>query len=271
MTDGYFRMKVGIMGILNVTPDSFSDGGKYLSQVQAVRRAVEMEEEGADIIDLGAESSRPGAEAVDIKEELRRLKNILPQVVREVNIPVSIDSYKPEVIRYALENGAAIVNDITGGRDERVLQLAKEFGAKLVLMHMKGRPKTMQGKPVYKDVVSEVREFLLTRAEKAREAGIKKKDIIIDPGIGFGKMPEHNLELLRNMEVLVKTGYEVLAGISRKSFLGVITGREKPGDRMSAGLAATILLAQKGVRIFRTHDVRQTRDALAVWERIGYE
>ena len=253
--------RVLIMGILNVTPDSFSDGGRFLSPDAAVKRALIMEKEGADIIDVGGESSRPGAEPVPVEEELRRVIPVLERLRGKLRIPISIDTTKAEVAEAALRAGASIVNDISALRfDPAMASVVAEFGAGLVLMHMLGTPKTMQQDPHYEDVVREVREFLAERALYAQSQGIPREAIAVDPGIGFGKTVEHNLELLRRLPELVELGFPVLVGPSRKSFIGAILGLGVE-ERLEGTLVACAVAVVRGADILRVHDVREVRRA----------
>jgi dihydropteroate synthase len=263
---GRFRLSLErplIMGVVNVTPDSFSDGGRFLEPAAAIAHAHQLIEEGADLVDLGAESSRPGAVAVvTAEEELRRLLPVL-QGLRDAPVPVSVDTIKPEVMRAALAEGATMINDINALRAPGAVAAVAAANAAVCLMHMQGTPGTMQQHPSYDDVVAEVKAFLLERVRAARAAGIALERITIDPGFGFGKTLEHNLELLRHLREFDALGVPVLAGWSRKSSLGKITGRPA-ADRLAASIAAALIAAQNGARILRVHDVAATRDALAV-------
>ncbi len=250
------------MGIVNVTPDSFSDGGRFLDPRSAIGHAVRLVGEGADLLDLGAESSRPGAAAVSAEEELSRLLPVL-EGLRDSPVPVSVDTAKPEVMRAAIAAGAAMINDITALRVPGAVEAVAAGGAGVCLMHMQGEPRSMQRAPHYADVVSEVAAFLAARVAVAEDAGIPRERIVIDPGFGFGKTAAHNFELLRNLQRFADTGLPVLAGWSRKSTLGALTGRPAP-DRVAASIAAALLAVQHGARIVRVHDVAATRDALAV-------
>lgn len=252
------------MGIVNVTPDSFSDGGQFFDSGRAIAHARQLAEEGADILDIGGESSRPGALAVDEQEELRRILPVI-QALGDLGIPLSIDTTKPEVMRRAVEAGAAMVNDIAALAAPGALEAVAATQAAVILMHMRGEPRTMQQAPEYEDVVSEVKAFLGSRVAQARQAGIGVERIIVDPGFGFGKRLEHNLALLRHLDSLVDLGCPILVGLSRKSSLGVITGRPV-GERMPASIAAALVALAKGAAIVRVHDVAATRDALAVWQ-----
>jgi dihydropteroate synthase len=262
---GRFRLSLGrplVMGIVNVTPDSFSDGGRFLDPVAAVAQARRLVEEGADLIDIGAESSRPGADVVVSKEEVRRLMPVL-EAVRELPIPISVDTMKPEVMRAAIAGGASMINDINALRSPGALEAVAAFDVGVCLMHMQGEPRSMQQAPRYDDVVAEVKAFLAGRIAAAQAHGIARERIVVDPGFGFGKTVEHNFELLRNLDRIAELGLPVMAGWSRKSTLGTITGRSATG-RLAASVAAALLAVQHGARIVRVHDVAATRDALAV-------
>jgi dihydropteroate synthase len=253
-----------LMGILNVTPDSFSDGGQFFHADAAVAQARRMVEQGADIIDIGAESTRPGSQPVAAAEQIARVERILP-AVKELGALVSIDTTSAEVARFALANGAAIINDISAGRDDpAMLPLAAERGAPIVLMHMLGRPRTMQNNPQYKDVVAEVREFLSLRVRAAAAAGVQCERCIIDPGIGFGKLLEHNLALIAGVGRLAELGCPVLVGPSRKRFLGELTGRSESADRAAGTVAGCLAAWHRGASVFRVHDVAAVADAFAV-------
>lgn len=257
-----------VMGVLNVTPDSFSDGGRFYEPDRAIDQFHRLVDEGAEIVDIGGESSRPGAEPVDVGEEWHRVGPILARVAAKSPVPVSIDTYKAEVARRAVDSGAAIVNDISALRfDAEMAQIVAEAGVSLILMHMQGTPRNMQKNPTYGDVIKEVGEFLLDRARVAEVAGVPKEKIILDPGIGFGKTLEHNLIIFRQLDKLVELGYPVLAGASRKSFIKMILG-ENDGDRIEGSLVAAMVAASAGVSIIRVHDVRQTRRTLDVWGAI---
>jgi dihydropteroate synthase len=255
-----------IMGVVNVTPDSFSDGGRFLSTHQAVEHARMLVEEGADILDIGGESSRPGAEPVGLDEELRRVMPVLEQLA-QLPIPVSVDTCKPEVMRRAIAAGAAMVNDITALREPGALEAVAESQAAVCLMHMQGEPRTMQQDPHYQDVLTEVTAFLAQRVEAVRQAGIARERIVIDPGFGFGKTTGHNLELLRGLRRIAGLGQPVLVGLSRKSLFAKITGKAV-ADRVSASVAGALLAAERGVALVRVHDVAATRDALLVLNAI---
>ena len=251
------------MGVLNVTPDSFSDGGRFLEPAAGIDHAHQLLAEGADLLDLGAESSRPGAAAeVSAEEELRRLLPVL-RALRDLPVPLSVDTIKPEVMRVALAEGASMVNDINALRAPGALAAVAASDAGVCLMHMQGTPGTMQQQPSYADVVEQVKSFLRERVEAARAAGICVERISIDPGFGFGKTLEHNLQLLRQLCAFADLGVPVLAGWSRKSSLGEITGKPA-GDRLAPSIAAALIAAQNGAAILRVHDVAATRDALLV-------
>ena len=258
-----------IMGVLNVTPDSFSDGGRFLDVDKAISHALQMEQDGADIIDVGGESSRPGADPVSEKEELSRVLPVIEGIREKSQILISIDTYKSGVAERALQSGANWINDISGLRsDPEMAGVAKDFDCPVVVMHMKGTPKTMQENPTYQDVCQEVTNFFEERIAVLAQHGIKK--VILDPGIGFGKRLEDNLTLIRCCDIFQQHGLPVLTGPSRKSFIGMITGRAE--DQRLAGSLATIqTLVQKGVNILRVHDVRETRDTLKVMNALGVQ
>jgi dihydropteroate synthase len=250
------------MGVVNVTPDSFSDGGRYLDPAAAVAHARALVDEGADIVDVGAESSRPGARGVSADEELSRLVPVL-EGLSDLPVPVSVDTAKPEVMHAALRAGASMINDITALTAPGALDVVAPTGAAVSLMHMQGEPRTMQREPSYRDVLAEVAAFLEERVAAAERAGIARERIVVVPGFGFGKTVAHNFELLRNLGRFTEIGLPVLAGWSRKSTLGTITGRSAD-DRLAGSLAAALLAVERGARIVRVHDVAATRDALAV-------
>lgn len=259
-----------IMGIINVTPDSFSGDGLVGSVERALHQARSFVAEGADILDVGGESTRPGAASVSGEEELARVMPVI-EALRVLDIPISIDTWKPEVMRAAVAAGASMINDINGLQEPGALDVAAESDAAVCLMHMQGTPQTMQDNPRYDDVVSEVKAFLYERTEACLNAGIARERIVIDPGFGFGKTSEHNLELLRGIDRLVATGFPVLVGLSRKSVLGHLTGR-RVTERVPASVAAAIAAVARGAHIVRAHDVAATRDALAVWRvAAGFE
>ncbi len=253
-----------VMGILNVTPDSFSDGGAFFDPGAAAEQARRMADEGADIIDMGAESTRPGSERVTAGEQLRRLRKVLPATVASGAV-VSIDTTLSPVARFALDAGAAIINDVSAGRDDQaMLDLAADRQAPIILMHMLGTPKDMQAEPRYENVVAEVRVFLAERAAAAEAAGVPRERIIVDPGIGFGKRLEHNLALLAGMGEIVSLGLGVLVGPSRKRFIGELPGQDDPRQRTAGTVAACLAAWSRGATMFRVHDVQPVRDALAV-------
>ncbi|MFH1371171.1 MAG: dihydropteroate synthase [Planctomycetota bacterium] len=253
-----------IMGILNITPDSFSDGGKFFDPDSAIEQGLKMAGEGAAIIDIGPESTRPGAEPVSAEEQIRRAIPVIEKLGKKTKIPISIDTISYEVAKAALDAGASIINDITALADERMAQLAAEHQVPVILMHIQGTPRTMQVEPRYKDMVAEVLAFLLERAKRAERFGIPKEHIFIDPGIGFGKTVEHNLKLLANINYFVKTGYRVLVGPSRKAFIGKLTGKENPAQRIFGTAASVALCVAAGVSIVRVHDVAEMMDVVNV-------
>ena len=257
-----------VMGIVNVTPDSFSDGGQFLEPEAAVAHALELIDQGTEILDIGGESSRPGAIPVTEQEELRRVMPVIEKLAGRVRVPISIDTTKPAVARAALQAGASIVNDIAANRsDEQMWRLVAETQAGYVCMHMQGTPQTMQLQPVYGDVLSEVRQFFVDRFQRLKDCGVRNEQIIIDPGIGFGKKPEHNLQLLAGLSNLTKLGRPVLLGVSRKSFLGGLAGTG-PDARLPAALACVSLAIAAGVQMIRTHDVKETVQAIRIAEAI---
>lgn len=253
-----------VMGILNVTPDSFSDGGRFRAAGAARDRAAEMAGEGAVLIDIGGESTRPGATPVSVEEELGRVIPAVEWVARNLDVAISVDTGTPEVMRAAAEAGAHLINDVRALGRPGALAAAAATGLPVCLMHMQGKPGTMQQDPCYRDVVAEVRDFLLARVAACVEAGIPRDRLLLDPGFGFGKTLAHNLALLRNLDVLAATGLPVLAGLSRKSMLGAILGGRPVDGRLHASVAAALLAAMRGACILRVHDVGPTVDALAV-------
>jgi dihydropteroate synthase len=257
-----------VMGILNVTPDSFSDGDQFLEPAKAVEHGVQMAQQGAAIIDVGAESTRPGSEPVSVAQQIDRAVPVIEALAKKVEVPISIDTYNVEVAKSALVAGASVINDITALADNDMARLAAEEDIPVILMHMQGTPTTMQKEPKYDDVVAEVLQFLKERAQKAREFGIDREKIFIDPGIGFGKTLEHNLKLLKNIDKFVNSGYRVLAGTSRKSFIGAITGRETPAKRVFGTAATVTLCVEKGVSIVRVHDVADMMDVVKITQAI---
>ena len=246
-----------LMGVLNVTPDSFYDGGRYLREEDALRHAERLLEEGADILDVGGESSRPGAESVSVEEEAARTVGVVRCIVAATQAPVSIDTTKAEVAMRAIEAGATMVNDITAlTGDEAMARVAAQTGVAVCIMHMQGRPRTMQCNPTYRDVVSEVRDYLAERAETAMQAGIQRDRIVLDPGFGFGKRAVHNLEIVRRLHRFVELGFPVLLGPSRKSTIGEVLGGLPPEERLEGTAAIAALAISQGVAILRVHDVR---------------
>jgi dihydropteroate synthase len=263
--------RVLLMGVLNVTPDSFSDGGCYLDPSAAVDHAIALQEEGADLIDIGAESSRPGAEPVGESEELSRLMPVLEALCARITIPLSVDTTKAAVARRALDAGASIVNDVSALRfDPSMGQVIANKGAGLILMHMQGTPQTMQRDPVYHDVVGEVRRFFVERMQVAAGDGIAPEQILLDPGIGFGKNLQHNLTLLANLEALADLGRPILVGVSRKAFIGQVLDR-RVGDRLLGTAASVAMAILHGARVVRVHDVGAMRDVVKMVEAIEKE
>ena len=257
-----------LMGVLNVTQDSFSDGGRFFDVEAAVEHALQMADAGAALIDIGGESTKPGSKAISADEQIIRTVPVIKEIAKRISIPISIDTCNYKVALAALEAGASMLNDVTALSDERMCQLAAEYQVPVVLMHMQGRPSSMQVEPKYDNVAEEVLEFLLERADRAEEFGVGKDKIFIDPGIGFGKTLEHNLLLLRNINKFVYSGYRVLVGTSRKNFIGQITGREKPSDRIFGTAATVALCAAAGVSIIRVHDVAQMVDVVKMVDAI---
>ena len=254
-----------VMGVLNVTPDSFFDGARYFEPSVAIAHGVSMAEQGADILDIGGESARPGAQPVSLQEELDRVLPVVETLRHQVEVPISIDTSKPEVMREAVAAGAAMINDVNALRSPGALTAAAEMGVPVCLMHMQGQPRNMQYEPSYNNVVEEVSEFLQARVDAALEAGLRPDQLVLDPGFGFGKTLRHNLELLNSLDKLVGLGYPVLAGLSRKSMLGRILNSEDD-DRLAGSLTLAILACQQGAHIIRVHDVEPTRQALQVLE-----
>jgi len=255
-----------IMGVVNVTPDSFSDGGRYATVSQAKEHINQLIVEGADILDIGGESTRPGSRPVDAHEELHRVMPVIEYAVNQ-NIPVSIDTTKPEIMQVAIQVGISLINDVNALQTPKALETVAASQAMVCLMHKQGQPDTMQVAPEYNDVISDVRAFLKQRVAAVVLAGIAATRIIIDPGFGFGKTLKHNLMLLHQLDQFLPMGFPVLVGISRKSMLGAITGNDVD-DRKYASIAAALIAADKGARILRVHDVKATRDAVAVLEAV---
>lgn len=267
---GRFRLDLSrplVMGILNVTPDSFSDGGSYTDVSAALGRAEQMVAQGADIIDIGGESTRPGALGVSVQQELDRMMPVLERLL-SLQVPISVDTRKCEVMRAVLRAGADMVNDVGALEDEGALAVVAASRAAVCLMHKQGNPDVMQAEPYYVDVVAEVGDYLLERASLAESAGIGRERIMIDPGFGFGKTLEHNIQLLQKLANLAERGFPVLAGLSRKSMLGAITGNSVDG-RQFESVAAALLAIQRGAVVVRVHDVKPTKDAIKIMEKIG--
>ena len=257
--------KTLIIGILNVTPDSFYDGKLFFNPDKAIEHAKQMVKDGADIIDIGGESSRPGSEPVSEDEELRRVSQIIKKLKDEIKVPISIDTYKPKVAEECIKLGASIINDINGLRNEEMIKVAAKYKVPVIIMHMKGNPKTMQKNPEYEDVVKEIKQFLAQQIKKAKKAGIN--DIIIDPGIGFGKTTEHNLEILKNLNKFKELNCPILVGPSRKSFIGNITGLPV-NERLEGTIAAISIAIMNGANIVRVHDVKECKRAVMVADAI---
>ncbi len=258
-----------VVGIVNVTPDSFSDGGAHFDAEAAVAHGLRLAAEGADALDVGGESTRPGADEVPVEEELRRVLPVVERLARETALPISVDTSKPEVMRAAVAAGAGMLNDVYALRREGALDAAAALGVPVVLMHMLGEPRSMQDAPRYDDVVGEVHRFLAERIFAAEMAGIARKRIVVDPGFGFGKTTQHNLQLLAQLERFTELGVPVLAGLSRKRTIGELTGREAPAERLHGSVAAHLLAAQRGATLLRVHDVAATVDALRVWNAVA--
>ncbi len=262
----YFDLKRPlVMGILNITPDSFSDGGMYLDFNTALKRAEKMIEEGVDIIDIGGESTRPGSDAVSVDEELKRITPIIEAIKKISDIAISIDTYKPEVMREVIDMDVAMINDIFALQKPNVIDMIKKSNVGVCLMHMQGTPKTMQINPSYKNVVSEVKSFLEERANLLTNEGIDKSRVILDPGFGFGKTFEHNLELLQNIASFQSLNLPILVGLSRKSFIRKILNGDHD-DHLSGSISAAVLSAVKGAKILRVHDVKETQSALKIFQ-----
>lgn len=261
-----------VMGVLNVTPDSFSDGGRFCTVEAALERAAQLLREGADVLDVGGESTRPRATPVSVEEEIRRVVPVIQQLAARGPLPLSIDTQKPEVARAALLAGASIVNDIAANRtDDAMARVVAEFGAGYVVMHMKGTPQTMQQQPAYADVAGEVDAFFAERLARLEQLGVCREQVVLDPGIGFGKTLAHNLELLGALRRFARHERPVLLGVSRKSFLGQLTGATTPAERLPGALACAALAVRDGVQLLRVHDVRETVQAARVAEAVGGE
>jgi dihydropteroate synthase len=251
------------MGIVNVTPDSFSDGGRFLDPARAIEHGLRLHGEGADLVDVGGESTRPGAEPVDAAEELRRVIPVVEALAKQ-GVAVCVDTMKPEVMRGAIEAGCAVVNDVNGFRAPGAVEAVANAGVGVIVMHMQGTPATMQKAPHYDDVVGEVGGFLRDRARALEQAGVARERIVLDPGFGFGKTVEHNRALFRALPALAAMGYPVLAGLSRKKMIGDFTGRPA-AERIAGSVAAALLAVQNGASLVRVHDVKETVDAIHVW------
>jgi len=258
-----------VMGVLNVTPDSFSDGGRYFDREAAVARGLAMAEEGAAILDVGGESTRPGAAAVSCAEEIDRVVPVIERLAASSGAVVSVDTSKPEVMRAALAAGAEMINDVRALAAPGALEVAAAGAAAVCLMHMQGEPTSMQANPSYGDVVAEVRDFLAARAAACERAGIARERICLDPGVGFGKRPRHNLELLAALPALAALGFPLLVGVSRKSLIGIITGRP-PAQRLAGSVALAALCVERGAAIIRAHDVAETVDALRMVSALAH-
>jgi dihydropteroate synthase len=256
-----------IMGVVNVTPDSFSDGGRFLGSDRAIRHGQQLYADGADLVDVGGESTRPGAEAVSAQEEIRRIVPVISGLATG-GIPVSVDTSKPEVAAAAIAEGALIVNDISAGGHPDMAPLVAQTGCGFILMHMQGTPRTMQDDPSYRDVTVEVRDYLIDRAAAVQDAGVERARICVDPGIGFGKNQHHNLQLLARLDLLVATGYPVLVGTSRKSFLGKILDEPDPVERDVATAATVAIAATRGAAAVRVHNVAMARQAVLIADAI---
>ncbi|MGQ0442436.1 MAG: dihydropteroate synthase [Methylophilaceae bacterium] len=263
---GNFQLNLNrpyIMGIVNVTPDSFSDGGQFDTIDKAVAHAQDLIAEGADILDIGGESTRPNATPVSLQQELSRVIPVIEALAKQVSIPISIDTYKPAVMQAAIDAGASIVNDARALQENGALEMVANSNAGVCLMHMQGTPQTMQNNPQYADVVGEVSHFLMERIQLCKQAGIAENRIVIDPGFGFGKSRAHNISLIKQLELFTNIGYPLLVGLSRKSVLGQVTGQDVD-SRLYASVAASVIAALKGAKIIRVHDVKATMEALKV-------
>jgi dihydropteroate synthase len=258
-----------VVGIVNVTPDSFSDGGEHATCAAAVAHGLRLAGEGADALDIGGESTRPGAQEIAAEEQIRRVVPVIERLSRETTLPISVDTSHPEVMRAAVAAGAGMINDVFALRREGALDAAASLGVPVVLMHMQGEPRSMQEAPHYDDVVADVHRFLAERIFCAEMAGIAKKRIVIDPGFGFGKTAAHNLLLLAQLERFTGLGVPVMAGFSRKKTIGDLTGRVDPHERIHGSVAAAVIAAQRGARLLRVHDVAATVDALKVWNAVA--
>ncbi|MEW5951365.1 MAG: dihydropteroate synthase [Elusimicrobiota bacterium] len=258
--------KKSIFGILNITPDSFSDGGSFLDIEKAVQKAAQMQEEGADVIDIGGESTRPFSSPVSQEDEEKRILPAIEKIKSQVKAEISVDTRNWKTAEKALKSGASIINDVTGFRDEKMIEIAAKYNAKAVIMHMKGEPKTMQDNPSYGDLLGEICSFFEDRIKKLEKAGVK--EIAIDPGIGFGKTYEHNLILIKNISFFKKLSKPIMIGVSRKSFIGFYCAEKNPKERLGATIAANVLGFLNGADIFRVHDVKACRQALEITGKI---
>ncbi|MEO6227784.1 MAG: dihydropteroate synthase [Thermomonas sp.] len=258
-----------VMGIVNVTPDSFSDHGAHFDVDAAVAHGLRLAEEGADLLDIGGESTRPGADGIPLEEELRRVIPVIEQLARRTTLPISIDTSKPEVMRAAMAAGAGMINDVYALRRDGALDAAAELRVPVVLMHMLGEPRSMQDAPEYDDVVADVHRFLAERIFAAEMAGIDKKRIVIDPGFGFGKTTQHNLQLLAQLQRFTELGVPVMAGLSRKRTIRELTGQDEMQARVHGSVAAHLIAAQRGAMLLRVHDVAATVDALKIWHAVA--
>ncbi len=256
-----------VMGVLNVTPDSFSDGGRFLHIDDALRQAEEMVAEGAAIIDIGGESTRPGAAAVPLEQELARVLPVIEALAAAFDVPISIDTSKPEVMRAAVNAGARMINDVTALSSPGAIAAAAESAVPVCLMHMQGKPRTMQQTPQYGDVVADIMRYLSDRVAACEAGGIARNRLLVDPGFGFGKTKAHNLALLKGLGTFQRLGLPLLVGLSRKSMLGAVTGRTVE-ERLAASVAAALMAVERGARIVRVHDVAETVDALALWQAV---
>ena len=258
------------MGVLNITPDSFSDGGRFFESQNAIDQAILMVEQGADIIDIGGESTRPGAPEVSEEDELNRVLPVIETLCGNINVPISIDTSKPIVMKKAVESGASIINDVFALRLDGALEMAASLGVDVCLMHMQGNPRTMQQDPRYDNVVLEVKDFFTERIEACARIGIEPESITLDPGFGFGKNLAHNVALLKNLSEFHEFGVSILAGLSRKSMIGTLLGDKEVGERIIGSVTAALIAVENGADIIRTHDVAETRDALKVWQQIKH-
>ena len=258
-----------VVGVINVTPDSFSDGGQFADVDAAVSHGLRLAEEGADMLDIGGESTRPGAHDVSIDEELKRVIPVIEQLAARTSLPIAIDTSKPEVMRAGVAAGAGMINDVYALRREGAMDAVAELRVPVCLMHMQGEPRSMQDAPHYDDVVGEVHRFLTDRLFSCEISGIDRRKVMVDPGFGFGKDMEHNLALLRRLERFADLGSGVYVGLSRKSMIGTLTGRKQPADRAAGSVAAALIAVQRGARMVRVHDVAATVDALKVWNAVA--